>query len=290
MRDRAISSIGVVAVGLLPAFAGGPIFALVLTAVMLVGYDEFRRIAARLEGRASSIGFGVLAGFALIATAGGRDEAIIGASAAAVAFPLIRFLTGAIPPAPRAMHDWAFSSVGTLYLGLPLFAGIAIRQDDGAVDAAWLSDLTGSLSLGWDAAPRGLGWLLIVILATWLGDTGAYLVGRSLGRHPLLPAVSPKKTIEGAIGGLAGSMIAGGLGVIVLGLGVPWYLGASFGLVLGIVGQVGDLSESLLKRQAGVKDSGTLIRGHGGILDRVDALLFALVAAFVLIPVVERWS
>jgi len=290
MRDRAISSIGVVAVGLVPAFIGGPVFALVLSALMLIGYSEFRRIAARLDSQVSAIGFGVLIGFAIFALAGGREEAVLGGCAAAVAFPLIRTLTGPIRPAPGAMQDWVFSSAGTLYLALPLFSGIAIRQDAGPVESAWLSDLTDTLSLGWDAAPRGLGWLLIVILATWFGDTGAYLVGRSLGRRPLLPAVSPKKTIEGSVGGLSGSMLAGGLGVVLFGLGVPWFLGIAFGLVLGIVGQVGDLSESLLKRQAGVKDSGTLIRGHGGILDRIDALIFALVAGFVLIPLVERWS
>lgn len=290
MRDRAIGSIGVIAVGLVPALFGGPVFALVLTVLMLVGYSEFRRIAVRLDSQVSTIGIGVLIGFAIIALAGGREEAVLGACAAAVAFPLVRSLTGPIRPAPGAMREWVFSAAGTLYLALPLFAGIAIRQHDGTVETAWLSDLSDILSLGWDAAPRGLGWLLIVILATWFGDTGAYVLGRSFGRRPLLPAVSPKKTIEGSVGGLAGSMLAGGLGVVLFGLGVPWHVGVAFGLVLGIVGQIGDLSESLLKRQAGVKDSGTLIRGHGGILDRIDALIFALVAGFVLIPLVERWS
>ncbi len=191
MRDRAISSIGVIAAGLIPAFFGGPVFALALTVVMLVAYAEFRRIAARLDGRASSTGFVVLAVFALIGMAGGREEALLGATAAAVALPLIQLLSGNIRSTPGGMQDWALSSAGTLYLALPLFSGIAIRQEEGAVNAVWLSDLTDSLSFGWDAAPRGLGWLLIVILATWFGDTGAYLVGRSLGRRPLLPAVNP---------------------------------------------------------------------------------------------------
>ena len=111
-----------------------------------------------------------------------------------------------------------------------------------------------------------------MILATWLGDTGAYLVGRSFGRTPLLPAVSPKKTVEGLVGGLVGSMLAGGIGAVLFGLDVPWHLGVVLGLALGVIGQLGDLCESLLKRQAGVKDSGTLIPGHGGMLDRIDAL------------------
>lgn len=290
MRDRTISSIGVVAVGLVPALFGGPIFAVVLTILMIVGYGEFQRIANHVGARPTSLGSIVLLGFAAVALAGGREEALLGVTAAAIVLGLVLALVGDARPSPGAVQDWAYTATGSLYLGLPLFTGIAIRQLDGNVDATWLRDLSGSLSLGWDAAPRGLGWLLIVILATWFGDTGAYLVGRSLGRRPLLPKVSPKKTVEGSIGGLVGSMIAGGGGVVLLGLDVPWLLGAAFGLVLGAAGQVGDLSESLLKRQAGIKDSGTLIRGHGGVLDRIDALIFALVTAFVLIPLVERWS
>lgn len=290
MRDRAISSIGVVAVGLVPALFGGPVLALVLTSLMLVGYAEFRRMAVPLGGQVATIGGGVVVGFALAALAGGGEVASVGLAAAAVVAPLLGSLFGTIRPAPGAILDWALTATGTLYLGLPLFAAVAIRRLDGAVDAGWLSDIAGTLSFGWDAAPRGLGWLLIVVLATWFGDTGAYLVGRSLGRRSLLPAVSPKKTIEGSLGGLLGSMIAGGAGVALFGLGVPWYLGVALGCMLGVVGQIGDLSESLLKRQAGVKDSGTVIRGHGGILDRIDALIFALVAAFILIPLAERWS
>ncbi len=290
MRDRAIGSIGVVAVGLVPALFGGPVFAIVLSILMIIGYREFRRISANLGAGITPLGPAVLVLFATAALAGGREEALSSVVVAALLVPLAASLIGEIRPAPGAIQDWAFSTVGTLYLGLALFAGVGMRETDGDVDAAWLTDIANNLSFGWDAAPRGLGWLLIVILATWCGDTGAYLVGRSVGRTPLLPAVSPKKTVEGSVGGLLGSMLAAGGGVALFGLDVPWYLGAALGLILGMVGQVGDLCESLLKRQAGVKDSGTLIRGHGGVLDRIDALIFALVFGFVLIPVVDRWS
>lgn len=290
MRDRAISSIGVVAVGLVPALFGGPVFAVVLTVLMCIGYGEFRRISANLGAEISPLGLAVLVVFAAAALAGGQEEALLAVIAAALLLPLAVSLVGEIRPAPGAIRDWAFSTVGILYLGVALFAGVGIRETGGDVDTAWLQDIASNLSFGWDAAPRGLGWLLTVILATWFGDTGAYLVGRSIGRTPLLPAVSPKKTIEGSVGGLLGSMLAAGGGVVVFGLNLPWYLGAALGLVLGTVGQVGDLCESLLKRQAGVKDSGTLIRGHGGVLDRIDALIFALVFGFILIPVVDRWS
>src|SRR5215203_158478 len=290
MQDRAISSIGVVAVGLIPAFVGGPVFAVVFAVLIIIGFDEYRRMANSLGIRVLALAGLLLLPFGIAALAGGRQEALLASIAGAVLLPIVFELKGDGRPAPAAVESWAFTATGVGYLGLPLFAAIAVRGTDGNVDAEWLSDLAGWLSPGWDSSPRGLAWLLIVILATWFGDTGAYLVGRTVGRTPLLPAVSPKKTIEGSIGGLIGSMLAGGICAGLLGLDVPWHLGVAFGLLLGIVGQIGDLCESLLKRQAGVKDSGTLIRGHGGVLDRVDALIFALVAGFVAIPLVERWS
>jgi phosphatidate cytidylyltransferase len=116
--------------------------------------------------------------------------------------------------------------------------------------------------------------LILVLLAIiWAGDAAAYYGGRAFGRHPLAPRVSPKKTIEGAVAGLIGSLIAG----IVLGV---FYLDESWSGLLGIsvvtggAGQVGDLAESVLKRSAGVKDSSSILPGHGGILDRLDSLFF----------------
>ena len=123
--------------------------------------------------------------------------------------------------------------------------------------------------------PQGWKWLVLLASVIWLGDTGAYFVGKALGRHKLYAMVSPKKTWEGAFGGLLSSLAAGVVAV-------TWYLPELhwMGLLLGvlpaaILGQAGDLCESLVKRAYGVKDSGKILPGHGGILDRVDALLFA---------------
>ncbi len=120
------------------------------------------------------------------------------------------------------------------------------------------------------------GYLIVwlPIIATWLTDTGAYFTGINFGKHPLAPNISPKKTIEGAIGGAFCSIVFSIIMSNYLGFGY-WH-GILLGLLIAIFGQLGDLVESLLKRDAQIKDSGTIIPGHGGILDRIDSLLFSL--------------
>lgn len=130
------------------------------------------------------------------------------------------------------------------------------------------------------ALPHGVEMVFLLLLVTWGSDASAYLVGATLGRRPLCPTISPKKTVEGTFGGLAGA-IAGAL------LGRAWFYGdltlvhaLTLGVLLGIVGLVGDLSESVMKRACGIKDTGGLIPGHGGVLDRIDSLLFTTPALY----------
>jgi phosphatidate cytidylyltransferase len=122
------------------------------------------------------------------------------------------------------------------------------------------------------------GRQLVYFLAftTWAGDIGAYYVGSRWGRRPLLPRVSPKKTVEGAMGGIAATALVAGLGSGWLWPRLPIGTAVWVGVMLAIVGMVGDLSESAVKRAAGVKDSGSIIPGHGGVLDRLDSLIFAV--------------
>lgn len=122
---------------------------------------------------------------------------------------------------------------------------------------------------------HGGDWVLFVLVVMWLGDTGAYFAGRFLGKHKLYEAVSPKKTWEGAIGGVAGSLVA----AIVMKLtrfhdALGWVDLVLIAAPGAMLGQMGDLVESLFKRSTGVKDSGSILPGHGGILDRIDAVLF----------------
>lgn len=131
--------------------------------------------------------------------------------------------------------------------------------------------------IGFQMQIRLLGQHLVFFffLVVWTGDTAAFYVGSSLGKHPLLPGISPRKTIEGSIGGILASMAAGALAAGWFLEGVSPFQGLLLGFLLNLFGQAGDLLESSLKRVSGVKDSAGLLPGHGGILDRLDSLVLA---------------
>ncbi|MFW5925194.1 MAG: phosphatidate cytidylyltransferase [Myxococcota bacterium] len=121
---------------------------------------------------------------------------------------------------------------------------------------------------------HGGSWVVLTMTLAWLGDTGAYFAGRRFGKHELYPTISPKKTIEGSIGGLGGSLVGALAGHFWYLQALPLLDAVLLALVAGAFGQMGDLCESLLKRSTGVKDSGQILPGHGGLLDRLDALVF----------------
>jgi phosphatidate cytidylyltransferase len=126
---------------------------------------------------------------------------------------------------------------------------------------------------------HGAWWVMVVFVVTFANDTGAYFAGRALGRHKLAPTISPGKTVEGAIGGLLMGVFALSVQRVFFFPGLTIFDVVVIGVAAGILGPAGDLTESMLKRAVGAKDSGRLIPGHGGILDRIDALLF--VGAYV---------
>jgi phosphatidate cytidylyltransferase len=161
---------------------------------------------------------------------------------------------------------WAMSTFGAAYIGL-LLPMIALVAHLGAPGG------TPSTAVGLLGISSGVAWALMLVLVVWGYDTGAYLVGRAIGRTRLVEHISPSKTVEGMAGGLVVATIGAGIGSALVGL-EPWHP-LVIGPLVGLAAQAGDLAESLLKRAAGRKESGFLVPGHGGILDRVDSFLFA---------------
>ncbi|HEX28690.1 TPA: phosphatidate cytidylyltransferase [Candidatus Poribacteria bacterium] len=173
--------------------------------------------------------------------------------------------------------------VGAILL-VSLF-NVVHRKGEGAL-LSLSSAVFGLIYIGWmygfhlvelRMMDEGLKLILLLLAVIWLGDTGAYFTGKAIGRHKLIPAVSPGKTIEGSIGGLIWG-IGGAIAVKYIFtldlLSLPHLI--SLSLVMGITGQIGDLTESIIKRNAGMKDSGNLIPGHGGMFDRCDSMIPAV--------------
>lgn len=189
--------------------------------------------------------------------------------------PLIAFVLGTVVLAmaafmrgdPRAgFLSWATSTFGIAYVSLltPFVVVVAhLAPPDGTASTA-----VGALDLR-----SGSAWALLLVALVWGYDTGAYFTGRWLGRRRLIDHISPSKTVEGVFGGLVAATLAAGLGTWLVGL-EAWHA-LVIGPLIGLAAQAGDLAESLLKRAAGRKDSGFLIPGHGGMLDRIDSFLFA---------------
>jgi len=160
-----------------------------------------------------------------------------------------------LPQKEKAFTGWAWTMTGILYVGWLLSYLVALR--------------------GFDA---GRDWVFLALFTTFGSDTAAFFVGKALGRHHLAPSISPGKTWEGAIAGVLGAIIVS----LIFTVFMPLSYGQAIflGLLVSIFGQLGDLVESLFKRNMGVKDSGKLIPGHGGFLDRIDSVVFAGVVVY----------
>jgi len=190
---------------------------------------------------------------------------------------------------PHCSYDSLIPILLTSAVILPLIY-LLFRQRKEEAFAGWAWTIAGIFYLGWLlsylVALRGLddgrNWVFFALLTTFGSDTIAFFVGRALGRHRLAPQISPSKTWEGAIGGVFGAIIVSLLFTLPTALSVPLNYGQAIilGLLVSILGQLGDLVESLFKRNMGVKDSGKLLPGHGGALDRIDSIVFAGVVVY----------
>ncbi len=250
LRARVLVAIPALAVAVFVVTEGGLLFAAVLLALGFVCLDELYRMTARAHP-AKLAGFVALFALLVAAHYGTRDQVLL---IAVAALPVAFVLTLVAPSG--SVYGIAITLLGVWWVGLALAHAVMLRD-----------------------LPHGGGVLIDVLVGTFVGDSGAYLGGRSFGRRRLAPAISPNKTVEGLVIGIACAIV----GVWFASLYQPWFPKGDailLGVGVAIAAPIGDLFESYVKRQAGVKDSGRVFGAHGGALDRVDAVLFTVVVSY----------
>jgi phosphatidate cytidylyltransferase len=264
----------------------GATFLLAAVAALLA-FSEYRLIARALRMRVP----GIIGGVAVVLTCflmwiadsasdmrGFRGEMLLFPNLVYLVLMSAVIVVGATSiargqPGPGVLADAAATLFAPIYIGLPLGALAAVRGDIGAMGT--------QSNIAWDTVDgRWVVLLLLVVIV--VSDSAQYYTGRAFGRRALSPAISPKKTVEGAVGGLVFGTIAMAAGGSFIFSSPIWLL-ALLGAAISLLGMVGDLFESLLKRSANVKDSSNLIPGHGGVLDRIDSWLFAAPVYYVFV-------
>jgi phosphatidate cytidylyltransferase len=257
-----------IAVGLV--YLGGYPLAGFLALLAALGAWEFAAMY-RESGVMSAPAAAALLGAAYVALAAalGADRwFIVGCTVVTVAVGTVAMLTSPAESQPGRLV--MVSLFGGAYTGVALAFAVWLRAVGGAAPGL-----------------RGTAVVMLPVAITWLGDTAAYFVGTAFGRHKMAPLISPKKTWEGAAAGLVAAAAGAVLFAALTGSLVSWTMSTvellGFGAVVAVVGQLGDLFESRFKRDCGVKDSSHLLPGHGGVLDRLDALLFVFPFAYLYI-------
>jgi len=255
LKQRVLTAIVGVPLIVLAIWFGAPWFTLLIAAAALAGTYEFYGMT-RLDRKEPLFYLGLLWTLALVLAPhyAHRDPGVLPMLGTAALLISLIFLLRR-PSTENAFPNWAWMIAGALYVGWMLSYWVALRGMD-----------------------DGRNWVYIAMLTVFANDTGAYFVGRALGRHKLAPAISPAKTWEGAIGGLICAILGAMVTAVVLSLVSAftfayWQI-IILGLIVSLFAQLGDLVESLLKRNTGAKESGRLLPGHGGILDRFDSIIF----------------
>jgi phosphatidate cytidylyltransferase len=252
--QRVVQALPLIAFAGLIVGYGGPVFAAGLAALGILMLNELYRMMARARP-VNLAGFLTIVALCLVALYGEREDLVL---VLVAAFPVTYFLAVVRPRRENVSWGIAATFLGVLWVGLALAHAIMLREMD-----------------------HGGALVLLVLVGTFLSDTGAYFGGRAWGRRPIAPRISPNKTLEGLLSGIA----AGTFMFWLVGLGYhhEWFNGTDrllIGLSVALAAPLGDLFESMLKRDLGVKDAGRTFGSHGGVLDRLDGALFAIPAAY----------
>jgi phosphatidate cytidylyltransferase len=260
---RTITSLLLAAIGIPAIILGGSYYFALIVVFLGVAAWEFGRLFCRIDSKVPEV---LLIGCVILIAAARTFFPDLAAAAftfsvlAAMTWHLLDYEKGR----GRGATDFAVTIAGIVYLGW-IGAYLVILRN----------------------MPDGLWWLLIVLPTIWLADMAAYFVGIHFGKHPLSPRLSPKKTWEGYWAGVVfGTLCSVGLVILWHSLGGPavlWWKGGALGLVLSVLTTLGDLGESMFKRQAGVKDSSNIFPGHGGVLDRIDSWLWGAALGYFFI-------
>ena len=258
LKHRVITAAVGVPLIILAVWFGDPWFTIFIAGAAMAGTYEFYHLAS-FDRREPLLYLGLLWSLALVLSPQYMNSDLLPMVITATILVSLGCLL-CRTSRQKAFHQWAWTIAGALYVGWMLSYWLNLRG---------LED--------------GRNWVYLAMLTTFANDTSAYFIGRARGRHKMAPAISPAKTWEGAIGGLVGAII--GAVVVAMALRpISARLGAPFafrywqiivmGILVSVFAQLGDLVESLLKRQMEVKESGNLLPGHGGVLDRFDSLIF----------------
>jgi phosphatidate cytidylyltransferase len=261
LKTRALSALVLVPVLLVALWIGPAAIAAVLVVVAaLAGVEVFRLL--RGAGYPSLPLFGTALAITFVLQAAVQPMGDKGLLLVAVGVVLAGVGAFSRTDPRDGLVAWSATVFGAIYVGL---IGFVLHV------AAVGPQLPAAATLAWLGSERS--WILLLVFGVWSYDTGAYLVGRQIGRHKFLTHISPSKSLEGLVGGLVATTAVTAL--MLAAMGQPPVHALVVGPLVGLAAQAGDLAESMLKRAAGAKDSGTLIPGHGGILDRIDSFLFA---------------
>lgn len=276
-RTRILTAAWIAPLSLAMMAAGGWVWALYATVIAIICQIEFFEIMAQKGHQPMrNVAIGVTVALMAVAEFAGMEFAA-GMLTVGILALLIRQLIEAGGGRGSAISNISVTLAGVLYVGWLLSHGVVLRH------------LTTS-----DGQDVGFFAVFFVLATTLLSDTGGYFAGRAYGKHKIAPKISPKKSWEGLLGSIAFAGLAGvvvGLIFDLLGYQVPyaWYVLLVLGMANSIVGFFGDLVESLLKRDADVKDSGSLLPGHGGMLDRIDGVLFTLPFSYYVFLFLNRF-